>query len=181
MRNWSCSQLRPHKSSISSIPSWMKSKRYTYTHTLALSTICFWLLPIGSDCLQITESLSNCQKCMGGLCKSARGADLHGLIWGEISVQILHMWQWESIFIPCRTPIMWLQSVTLWQTTTQCSGFIKVISSCCRLWMGWRRVRQDMWQQSCYLLSESVVDIDVWLSALQVTATDVSWGRRLCF
>lgn len=33
MRNWFCSQLRPHKSSISSIPSWMKSKRYTYTHT----------------------------------------------------------------------------------------------------------------------------------------------------
>lgn len=37
---------------------------------------------------------------------------------------------------------MWLQSVTLWGMTVPCSAFIKVTSSGCRLWTGWRKVRR---------------------------------------
>lgn len=42
---------------------------------------------------------------------------------------------------PCRTQTTWLLSVTLWPKTTPCSGFTRVTSSGCRLWMDWRRVR----------------------------------------
>lgn len=53
-----------------------------------------------------------------------------------------NMWQFQSFHIACRTPTMWLRSVTLWRTTARCSGFTKGTWSGCRSWMGWRRVRQ---------------------------------------
>lgn len=59
-----------------------------------------------------------------------------------------------------RTQTMWLQNVTLWQTTAHCWVSTKETSSSCRSWTGWRKVTHcDTCCEKCipYLLQTPMI------------------------